>query len=292
MKNRYLFLLALVLVVLAVLPFLRTRPASIPWNSSSQAAFEQAHQNTQEILVYLYTDWCGYCRRMNQTTFTDAQLINEMGDRFVWLKLNAETDSDGLEMQRRFQVTGYPTILVLDSNGREIDRIPGFVGPERFVQTVQDIVVSEESFGRIRENAELAPDEVHLQYELAEKYLERRLYGQARDQFLKVISLDPLQQNPLTESSLYYVAICSMRLQQNDDVRGALHDLERAFPAGRYEPETLLLRAQLLYADGKKKGAHRLLAQFLDDYPDHASVPRVKQLLASEGWKKTALASN
>jgi thiol:disulfide interchange protein len=130
----------MLLIVVAILPFTRSRTTSPDWNKDSGSALQQARSESKPLLVFLYTDWCTYCKQMDGKTFADPGVIDELGQRFVWLRLNAETDSQGIEMQRRFGITGFPTILFLDPSGRELDRIAGFVPPDQFPGRVQALL--------------------------------------------------------------------------------------------------------------------------------------------------------
>ena len=100
--------LGLCLVLLVGFSLYRSLPGRLPWIQSYQQALEQAQQEGKLILAYLYTDWCGYCKKMEAETFTDQAVIDEMSDSYVWLKLNAETDPEGRQLQERFNITGYP----------------------------------------------------------------------------------------------------------------------------------------------------------------------------------------
>ena len=137
MKSKLLFAFALVLLFLAVLPLFRGSRGSIDWYSEPTLAFDEASKADQEILVFLYTDWCTYCKQMDQTTFKDPSVLSQMADNYVWLRLNAESDPEGIRMQREFFVSGFPTLLILDSSGQEIDRLQGFIPPSRFAREVQ-----------------------------------------------------------------------------------------------------------------------------------------------------------
>ena len=145
MKSRLLFVLASLLLVLAVLPLLRAPKAAIDWKYSPEQAFGQAGDEGLPVLVFLYTDWCTYCRQMDETTFSDPEVVSEMATDFVWLRLNAETDPEGTRLQKRFFVSGFPTLLILDSTGKEIDRLQGYVPPRQFALAVKARVPTRES---------------------------------------------------------------------------------------------------------------------------------------------------
>jgi len=137
MKTKVLFALGLALLVLALLPLFRAPGTSIEWQSSPAEAYGLAAKKGLPVLVFLYTDWCTYCRQMDQTTFSDPGVVSQMAADFVWLRLNAETDPEGIRLQRRFFVSGFPTLLILNSSGGEIDRLQGYVPPQHFAQAVK-----------------------------------------------------------------------------------------------------------------------------------------------------------
>ena len=131
-----LMTLGLCLVLLVGYSLYRSLPDRLPWIRSYEQALNQAQLEGKLILAYLFTDWCGYCKKMEAETFTDKTVIDEMSDRYVWLKLNAETDEEGRQLQGRFNITGYPGMLLLDGEGQEMGRISGFVPAGAFRERV------------------------------------------------------------------------------------------------------------------------------------------------------------
>ena len=142
MNFKVLFGMAMALLLLALTPLFRAPLQPIDWKTSPERAFGEAQEEGVPVLVFLYTDWCTYCRQMDRTTFSDAEVIREMSKEFVWLRLNAETDPNGIRMQQRFLVSGFPTLLILDSQGREIDRLQGYVPPPYFAEAVKSRIPS------------------------------------------------------------------------------------------------------------------------------------------------------
>jgi thioredoxin-related protein len=88
------------------------------------------------VMIEFYTDWCNWCRRLESDTFSAPEVKRELG-RFVSLRRNAEKEGAGLA--DRFEVDSYPTIVFLDPEGNEMDRILGYLPPDKFLSRVERI---------------------------------------------------------------------------------------------------------------------------------------------------------
>lgn len=119
----------------------------INWTTIDKSVVEAKNNNKQFILVDLYTDWCGWCKKMDENAFTDAGIIALLKSNFIAAKFNAET-TDVINFNGKsysFTKTGarganqlamdlgsiggkigYPTIVVLDANGNKLQAFPGY----------------------------------------------------------------------------------------------------------------------------------------------------------------------
>jgi thiol:disulfide interchange protein len=116
---------------------LRAHAGGVPWERSLSDALEKATGERKLVMVDFYTDWCGWCRKLDETTLADPHVHRAL-DKFVAVRLNAE--KDGREAAVRYRVDGYPTVLFLDAGGVEVGRIPGYLPPGPFLEEMQDIV--------------------------------------------------------------------------------------------------------------------------------------------------------
>lgn len=282
-KSKILFILGGLILVLAIVPMLR-RPASqssgIIWNTEPEQAFAQVADGKRAVLTFLYTDWCGYCRQMDQTTFQDPALISRMASDYSWLRLNAENDPAGAEMRDHFGVSGFPTLLILDESGEEIDRLQGFVPAPQFVEMVEDSMSSPSSIGAVRQQAEEFPDDPAAQFHLAVKYMENRRYDNAEQQFLKVIDLDSENLTGNTDASYYYLAEIQFSTQNLRGTIETLETLKERFPESEYAKEADLMKAEVLLYRGETDEAKALLAGFIKANPEHPSGPQIREILA------------
>ncbi len=111
--------------------------AAVPWERDLPTALARAGSEKKLVMVDFYTDWCKWCKQLDQTTLADAGVQRALG-RFVSVRLNAE--KDGRDVAERFNVDGYPTILFLDAHGGEVGRIPGYLEPGPFLAELENVV--------------------------------------------------------------------------------------------------------------------------------------------------------
>ena len=272
--------LGLCLVLLVGFSLYRSLPDRLPWIQSYPQALKQAQEEGKLILAYLYTDWCGYCKKMEAETFTDQAVIDEMSDSYVWLKLNAETDDEGRRLQERFNITGYPGLLLLDGQGQEMERISGFVPPGAFRERVAAAAGGPDSFVSLLRTASREPDSIDVQYRLAEEYIERGDFSAAIERLRRVIELDPENSSGKADLSYYYLAL-SLASQGNEELALLeLDSLESSFPGSDYIADSAFLRGQIHYHSGNRDQAEKVLAAYVQDYPEHVHVSKARDILA------------
>ena len=83
----------------------------IQWMDIEEAE-AACRRQPKKIFVDVYTDWCGWCKRMDQTTFADPEVARYMNENYYAVKFNAErTDTV------RFQ--GHDFVYVMNPNGKK-----------------------------------------------------------------------------------------------------------------------------------------------------------------------------
>jgi thioredoxin-related protein len=109
--------------------------------SKWEDAFATASREKKLVMVDVYTDWCGWCKRLDKDVYSDAIVKKEVAKYFTAVKLNAESDDmhtvGGKSISERqlagsWQVTGYPTIMFVTPEGEIIQKIPGYVPAKDF----------------------------------------------------------------------------------------------------------------------------------------------------------------
>lgn len=104
-----------------------------------QKAIKQAQATGKLIFIDVHTSWCGPCKEMAKTTFSDAEVGNVFNRRFINLKIDAEQDEDGPMISKAYSVGAYPTLLFINGEGKMVKKLVGKQSKEKLLATVSMI---------------------------------------------------------------------------------------------------------------------------------------------------------
>ncbi|MEF8810349.1 MAG: DUF255 domain-containing protein [Bacteroidales bacterium] len=118
-------------------------------------SFEEAvklnKENPKKILIDVYTDWCGWCKKMKKQTFNNPEIAQYINENYYPVRFNAETNKKVQFKGRIFAKKeegdrkphdlaiallngkmSYPSVAYLDGNNQLITAVPGFYGPKEY----------------------------------------------------------------------------------------------------------------------------------------------------------------
>ncbi len=145
----------------------------IKWMPLDSALAKQK-KTPRKIFVDIYTDWCGWCKHMAKTTFSNPQIAEYINKNFYPVRFNGETTdtmvylgdtlvNKNIGRRGAHQLTmlltnkrpSYPTISYLDERGRLISPVPGYKSVneiEPFLVYFTENVFRTADFGKFKDN--------------------------------------------------------------------------------------------------------------------------------------------
>lgn len=145
------------LAVLLAIPF-TGNSQSINW-MTIQEALELNEKNPKMIIVDVYTDWCGWCKRMDKDTFSNPAIIDYINKNFYAVKFDAEsktnivykgktynpgTKADYFIHEFTYRLLGddfgYPAYAFLDEKNNVVHKVVGYFPPEDFMENLKFVI--------------------------------------------------------------------------------------------------------------------------------------------------------
>lgn len=139
-------------LVLVLLTIHSINAQEVNWISIEKAQ-ELQKTNPKNIIMDIYTDWCGPCKLMDKNTFQNEDVANYLNENFYAVKFNAEGNSEinykgkvyenpgyrkttsirnsSHNFTRYLGVNGYPTIVFFDKDANPIAPITGYLNPQQ-----------------------------------------------------------------------------------------------------------------------------------------------------------------
>lgn len=139
--------LALIILSVFLLSFTPQKSKNIKWVTFDELR-ELQKTKPRKVFIDVYTDWCGWCKHMDKTTFSDPEVAEYVNEKYYAVKLNAEGGNKLLyqgkvvteaELAGKvWGITGYPTTVYLGEDMNPLTQpVPGFLNKDMFIKVVK-----------------------------------------------------------------------------------------------------------------------------------------------------------
>lgn len=135
-----------------------TSAQTINWVGIEQAEKEMEKYPRKQLFIDFYTDWCGWCKKMDQSTFMEPEVVKHINENYIAIKFDAETQDDvvfrgklykyvkptsgrGVNSFAYFSLKGrlsYPSYAVLNQNGETQKILIGFMPKETLIEGLME----------------------------------------------------------------------------------------------------------------------------------------------------------
>jgi thioredoxin-related protein len=120
------------------------------WETDFEVAKQRAKDENKDMLLdFTGSDWCGWCIRLNKEVFSKPSFKEYAAKKLVMVeldfphksKLSAKETEQNAKLAKEFKVGGYPTVILLNSRGKEVGRT-GYQegGPEKYIEHLKEML--------------------------------------------------------------------------------------------------------------------------------------------------------
>lgn len=128
----------------------RSGSSRIQWLTDFDEASGRARREQKPMfVVFTGSDWCPWCMRLEDEVLKTTEFAREVGDKFVFVNIDfprrnsqpQEMAQQNQQLKAQYAVKGFPTVLILDSQQRQIGTT-GYRagGPKAFVTHMDEVV--------------------------------------------------------------------------------------------------------------------------------------------------------
>ncbi len=121
------------------------------WMTDWEAAKAKAKAENKPILInFTGTDWCGWCIRIEKEVFSKKEFQEYAAKNLILMEVDfpkkkeqdAKLKAQNKVLDKEFKIEGYPTIFLLDSEGKKISEDIGYRegGPDAYAKYLQTLI--------------------------------------------------------------------------------------------------------------------------------------------------------
>jgi protein disulfide-isomerase len=139
----------LILGTVAALALISASAESLEWQTDLPKAQAQAKAEKKLVMLdFTGSDWCGWCIKLNNEVFSKPEFTAYAKKNIVAVevdfpnkkKLSAEQKKANDALAKKYEIKGYPTIIVLDGEGKKVGEL-GYMkgGPKAFIAELEKL---------------------------------------------------------------------------------------------------------------------------------------------------------
>jgi protein disulfide-isomerase len=132
--------------LIACWALLQAGAEELQWLTDLPKAQAQAKKENKLVMLdFTGSDWCGWCIRLNKEVFSKSEFADYAKKNLVLVEvdfprrkeLSAELAKANKALQEKYKIEGYPTIIVLNGDGKQVGELHYMDSPKKFIAELE-----------------------------------------------------------------------------------------------------------------------------------------------------------
>lgn len=99
-------------------------------------ALKKAKAENKLVMVDFYADWCGPCKHLDRTTWTDPDVQKWLSDKTIAIKIDIDEQK---KLAEKYNIESIPALVFFRGDGTEVERAVGYRDPKQFLKFVEKL---------------------------------------------------------------------------------------------------------------------------------------------------------
>lgn len=253
-------------------------PSGVRWERSLDGALKSARRAQRPVMVDFWAEWCGWCRRLDQTTYRDPTVVRMLSE-FVTVKVNTEGTAREVEFAARYNVSSLPTVAFFSPEGHLLLRVDGYQGPGSFPQTLEQARSLAARVAAWESALRRDPDDAQALLALGLYLFEREFYEDSHEFLSRAVRVDKNRPTPVRKQARLLVAVMDFYDRRYGETEALLKDALALKPADPLDGKLLFHLARTYDATGRVEQARATLRKLLDGAPTGPLADKARETL-------------
>lgn len=249
-------------------------PDFIFWEYDYEQALKIAKEKDACIFVYIYSNECEWCQKMDEDTFSHPGVV-EFSRENVFLKLNSGQDPAKIFIEK-YKIETIPILLVLSSLGSEVHRELDYLDSSKFLTKMKKF---SQSPLRESKSGYKNPQSVKFYLEYAKKAFEHIEFMEATKALDYILYIDPNNEEGFADEALMLFGASLVYLYQLEAAEILLARLLMEYPKSRVIPDAMYILGEIYLQTNRVERANTVFKTLIERFPKHAMTQRARKSL-------------
>ena len=232
---------------------------SIAWSSTLAEAKLEAQKTGDRILASFEAYWCPWSRLLRESLYVNPAVIDSLAS-FKCVSLDADRDTT---ICAEYDIRLYPTIVIMDPYGSEIERMVGYHSPDEFLSRLSSVRMRDALVSDMFRREEQSANDPRFLMDLADLLRNVGTYDAACLRYERAANLDKDNRLGIYEEATYAMAECSLLAGEYREGGARFRSFVGSNPASERCGEAAIFAALCYQHSRDRRAAIEMLETYL-----------------------------